>query len=115
MSAFAQVRITALIDEATGCQYDRKHDALRLLLQQYIVEGMRKWLHTFPDAFFVELDRLYDNESTTSQKRPQYYGHFINRYIYNLIENGYVKSKLNELNIADDGKRKESVYCALLV
>ena len=106
LSAFAQVGITALIDEATGYQYDRKHDALRLLLQQYIVEGMRKWLHTFPDAFFLELDRLYDNEPTTSQKRPQYYGHFINRYIYNPIENGYVKSKLNELNIEEDGKRK---------
>ncbi len=106
LSAFAQVGITALIDEATGYQYDRKHNALRLLLTQYIEESMQKWLHTFPDSFFAELDRLYDNEPTTSQKRPQYYGRFINKYVYEPIEHGYVKSKLNELNINDDGSRK---------
>jgi hypothetical protein len=106
LSALAQVGIDALVDEATGYQYDRKHNALRLLLTKYIAEGMQKWIHTFPDTFFVELDRLYDNEPTTSQKRPQYYGKFINKYIYDQIEHGYVKSKLNELNIKDDGKRK---------
>ncbi|MGD9850740.1 MAG: P63C domain-containing protein [Nitrospirales bacterium] len=105
-SSFAKVGITALIDEATGFQKDRKHNALRLLLAKYIAEGLQKWIHTFPDAFFAELDRLYNNEPTTSHKRPQYYGHFINRYIYEPIENGYVKSKLNELNIDDKGKRK---------
>lgn len=35
-SAFAKVGITALVDEATGFQKDRKHDALRLLLGRYI-------------------------------------------------------------------------------
>lgn len=106
LSALADVGIDALVDEATGFQYDRKHDALRLLLAKYIAEGMQKWIHTFPDSFFLELDKLYNNEPTSSQKRPQYYGHFINRYVYQPIENGYVKSKLNELNIDDSGKRK---------
>ena len=106
LSALAQVGIDALVDEATGYQYDRKHNALRLLLEKYITEGMQKWIHTFPDSFFVELDKLYDNETTNSHKRPQYYGHFINKYVYEPIENGYVKSKLNELNITEDGKRK---------
>lgn len=106
LTALAQVGIDALVDEATGYQYDRKHDALRLLLSKYIDEGLQKWLKTFPDDFFVELDKLYGNEKTTSQKRPQYYGRFINKYIYAPIENGYVKNKLDELNIADDGKRK---------
>lgn len=105
-TAFAKVGMIALVDEATGFQRDRKHNALRLLLAKYIEEGMQKWIQTFPDAFFVELDRLYDNEQTTSQKRPQYYGHFINRYIYKPIENGYVKDKLDKLNIKEDGKRK---------
>lgn len=76
------------------------------MLSKYIAEGLQKWLPTFPDSFFAELDKLYDNEPTTSQKRPQYYGHFINRYVYDPIENGYVKAKLNELNIDGDGKRR---------
>ncbi len=104
--ALADIGITALVDEATGYQYDRKTDALRLLLSRYIEEGLQRWLLTFPDAFFSELDRLYGNETKKSGKRPQYYGHFINRYVYEPIENGFVKNRLNELNIDDEGKRK---------
>jgi len=106
LTAFAQVGIDALVDEATGYQRNRAHDALRMLLREYIADGMQKWIKTFPDSFFSELDKLYDNESTTSQKRPQYYGHFINRYVYEPIEHGYVKQKLNAVNIGSDGKRK---------
>ena len=106
LEAFAQVGIDALVDEATGYQRDRKHDALRILLNKYLAESLQKWLLTFPDSFFLELDRLYGNEQTTSRKRPQYYGNFINKYIYEPIEFGFVKSKLDELNITDDGKRK---------
>jgi hypothetical protein len=106
LSALAQVGIEALVDEATGFQHDRKHNALRLLLSKYITEGLQKWVLTFPDSFFSELDRLYKNEKTTSRKRPQYYGNFINRYVYEPIEHGYVKEKLNELNINESGKRR---------
>lgn len=105
-SAFAKVGIIALVDEATGFQTDRKHDALRLLLGKYIAEGLRRWIHTFPDSFFADLDRLYDNEPTTSGKRPQYYGKFINKYVYDPIEHGYVKAQLDKLNITDEGKRR---------
>jgi hypothetical protein len=104
--SFARIGIVALIDEATGYQYDRKHDALRLLLEKYIADGMQKWVKMFPDSFFAQLDRLYDNKPTTSTKRPQYYGKFINKYIYDPIENGYLKKELDKLNITDAGKRK---------
>jgi len=105
MEAFAKVGIIALVDEATGYQHDRSHDALRLLLSKYIAQGLQKWLKTFPDAFFAELDRLYDND-TSHGKRPQYYGKFITKYVYDPIENGYVKQELDKLNITDEGKRK---------
>jgi hypothetical protein len=106
MQAFAKVGIIALIDEATGYQLDRAHDALRLLLTRYIAEGLQKWLHTFPDTFFAELDRLYGNPKTSPRSRPQYYGGFINKYVYDPIENGYVKAELDKLNITDEGKRR---------
>ena len=66
-SAFARVGIAAVIDEATGYQKVRTNDALRVLLSRYIAEGLRKWLKTFPDSFFGELDKLYGNEKTTSE------------------------------------------------
>jgi hypothetical protein len=104
--AFARVGIVALVDEATGFQTDRSHDALRLLLERYIADGLQKWIHTFPDSFFAELDRLYDNAPTNARSRPQYYGKFINKYVYDPIEHGYVKAELDKLNITDEGKRR---------
>lgn len=98
VTAFAKTGVIAVIDEATGYQIHRKKDALRLLVESYIVEEARKWMKEFPDEFFEELDRIYDNPRTSKTKRPQYYGHFINRHIYEPIEKGLVLSKLKELN-----------------
>lgn len=105
-SALSEIGIVALVDEATGFQHSRKYDALRLLLEQYINDGMQRWVRRFPDKFFEELDKIYDNPTTTSRTRPQYYGKFINTYIYNPIEEGYVKEELDKLNINADGSRK---------
>jgi hypothetical protein len=106
MRALSKIGITALIDEATGYQYNRKSDALRFLLEQYIAEGIQKWIKRFPDDFFAQLDKIYQNEKTTSRNRPMYYGRFINEYIYEPIEKGYVKEELNKINITDEGARK---------
>lgn len=106
MRALSKVGIIALIDEATGYQFNRRYDALRMLLEQYVAEGIQKWLKRFPDRFFEQLDRLYEQEKkTTSRTRPPYYGKFINEYIYKPIEDGYVKMELNKKNIKSDGKR----------
>lgn len=109
-SALALVGIDALVDEATGYQLARGHDALRMLLSKYIAEGLQQWILTFPNSFFAELDRLYGNQPTTAKNRPQYYGKFINKYIYEPMENGYLKSSLNELNIMPDGKRRAKFH-----
>lgn len=106
MRALAHVGITALVDEATGYQFDREHNALRLLLQAYVAEGVRDWVKTFKDSFFDSLDRLYGNEKTVPHSRPLYYGKFINKYVYDPLENGYVKEELDRKNIEPSGKRK---------
>lgn len=109
-TALSMVGIDALVDEATGYQLDRKHDALRMLLSKYVAEGLQQWILTFPNSFFAELDRLYGNAQTTAKNRPQYYGKFINKYIYEPMENGYLKRKLDELNILPDGRRKAKFH-----
>jgi hypothetical protein len=111
VNAFAKTGVIAVIDEATGYQKYRKKDALRLLVQSYIIEEARQWMKEFPDEFFEELDRIYNNPTTTPQKRPKYYGRFINQYIYKPIEDGFVLEKLNELNPADEkGARKMRLH-----
>ena len=58
MRAFARVGITALVDEATGYQYEREHDELQKILKAYISEELLPWQKRFPDIFYKELFRL---------------------------------------------------------
>ena len=48
----------ALIDEATGYQYDRAKDALQTLFNHYLVAEFRPWVKTIPNAFYKEISRL---------------------------------------------------------
>ncbi|MDO4714018.1 MAG: P63C domain-containing protein [bacterium] len=56
--AFARVGIVALVDEATGYQYDREKDALQKILKEYISEELLPRQKRFPDVFYKELFRL---------------------------------------------------------
>jgi len=57
--SLAKVGITALIDEATGFQYDREKDELQKLLSKYIAEDFLKWQSRFPRKYYQEVFRLY--------------------------------------------------------
>lgn len=104
LTAFAKIGIVALVDEATGYQKNRKSDALRLLLEAYLADEIKKWVKEFPDDFFFELDRLYGNTPLKANKRPMYYGKFINKYVYDPLENGKINPELQK-RYKDDHKR----------
>jgi len=106
-NGFSEVGIIALIDEVTGFQIKRPSDALRFILQAYLSDGIRKWLKEFPDDFFIELDRLYGNDNLKSNKRPMYYGKFINKYVYEPIENGKVNPELHKRYKLDKKKNRK--------
>ncbi len=57
-SGFARVGIIALIDEATGYQYDRPRRDLEEYLKTYLSESLRRWVRTFPADYFKHLCRL---------------------------------------------------------
>lgn len=56
--SLANVGLAALIDEATGFQKDREHDALQALLERYIRKELAAWVKRFPDEFYEQLSRL---------------------------------------------------------
>ncbi|MDR7693195.1 P63C domain-containing protein [Riemerella anatipestifer] len=58
LRGLAHIGITALVDEATGYQYEREKDALQIILKAYISEELLKWQKMFPDAFYYEIFRL---------------------------------------------------------
>lgn len=94
--ALAKVGITALIDEATGYQYERENNALQEILKAYIAEDFLKWQARFPRKYYKELYRLYDwDYDPMSMKHTQYLGKFTNEYVYQHLPEGV----LNELRV----------------
>ncbi|MCG9910985.1 MAG: P63C domain-containing protein [Flavobacteriales bacterium] len=88
--ALKKVSIIALIDEATGYQYDRERFELQAILKAYISEELLKWQKTFPDTFYQEVFRLngWDYTVNDIKKRPGVVGKWTNKVIYEQLPNG---------------------------
>lgn len=85
LASCAKVGLIALIDEATGYQYQRAEDALRVKLRLFLEEEMRHWEKTFPDELWREFGRL-TNWKGTIHKRPKYWGHLVNELVYGYLD-----------------------------
>ena len=94
---FARVGIVALIDEATGYQYDRERFELQKILDAYISEEILKWQLTFTDEFYKEVYRLWNLPFIPKyiRKKPSFIGKLTNKYIYELLPRGVV-NKIKE-------------------
>ena len=93
VSALAEVAITALVDEATGYQYDREKDELQKILKAYIGEELLSWQKRFPDIFYRELFRLNDWDFTIRgiKKRPGVVGRWTNTLVYDQLPKGVLE------------------------
>jgi hypothetical protein len=83
--ACSAVGITALIDEATGFQYERAEDALQFKLRLYLEDEMRAWEKTFPDRLWEEFGRLTGWEDPISS-RPKYWGKLVMEMVYGYLD-----------------------------
>ena len=91
--AFAKVGIIALVDEATGYQYERENDALQKILAVYVSPEILQWQFTFSNRFYREIFRLRKWNFTTGDinKRPGVVGTYTNQYIYDMLPAGVGK------------------------
>lgn len=85
LSACANIGLIALIDEATGFQYDRAQDELQIKLKLFLEEEMRKWEKTFPDQLWKEFGRL-TNWQKPLHERPKYWGKLVMELIYDYLD-----------------------------
>jgi hypothetical protein len=83
--ACGKVGLIALIDEATGFQYQRDEDALRLKLKLFLEDEMREWEKTFPDELWKEFGRL-TNWRGSIAKRPKYWGKLVMELVYDYLD-----------------------------
>ncbi len=85
LAGCAKVGLIALIDEATGYQYDRAVDALQVKLRAFLAEEMRDWEKTFPDELWQEFGRLTNWKGSVTQ-RPKYWGHLVTELVYSYLD-----------------------------
>jgi len=97
--SFAKVGIIALIDEATGYQYDREKNELQVIFKTFISDEILEWQQAFHLSFYKEIFRLWGIPFTDKyiKRKPQFLGHITNRFIYeNLPKGTFVLDKLKE-------------------
>lgn len=97
--AFAKIGIIALIDEATGYQYDREKNELQTILKAYISEEILEWQKTFQLSFYKEIFRLWDIPFTPQniKNKPQFIGILTNKLVYEKLPKGtFILEKLKE-------------------
>lgn len=86
--SFAKVGVIALVDEATGFQYERPRKDLEEYLKKFLSESLVKWARSFPNDYFKHLCRLKGVELRADMRLPQYFGHLTNDLVYRRIAPG---------------------------
>lgn len=111
MRALANVGIIALVDEATGFQRDRAHDALAKILEEFIAKELRPWVRTFPDEFYSQLFRLRGLQfPRDAVSRPKYFGHLTNNIIYKRLAPGILEALKNSTPKNEKGRPKQHLF-----
>ena len=113
--AFAKIGLIALIDEATGYQYERERDELQKLVDAYVAEELRPWSKTFPDSYYQEIFRLRGWEFTVSgiKKRPGVVGRWTNNLIYKQLPPGILDELKNKTPKTDAGNYSARLFQSL--
>jgi hypothetical protein len=105
MRGFARVGIIALIDEATGYQYDRERFELQKILNAYISEEILKWQLTFTDDFYKQIFRLWGLPFTPKyiKRKPSFIGKLTTKYIYEQLPKGVIERIKDKTPKSDAG------------
>ena len=85
LAACAKVGLEALIDEATGYQYERADDALQVKLRAFLADELRAWEKTFPDELWMEFGRLTGWKGSL-HSRPKWWGKLVIELIYDTLD-----------------------------
>lgn len=111
LAALAEVGIIALVDEATGYQDQRAHDALARILERFIVKELQPYVKTFPPDFYKEIYRLHGWGYPPVQNRHNSnLGKLTNDLVYDRLAPG-VRDKLHELTPrAPSGRLKQKLF-----
>ena len=99
LRSFAKIGIIALIDEATGYQYEREEAELQSILQTFISDEILKWQETFQLSFYKEIFRLWGVPFTAEniKRKPMFIGKLTNELVYKNMPKGIILDKYSIL------------------
>lgn len=105
---FARVGIVALIDEATGYQYERERFELQKILTAYVSEEILKWQLTFTDDFYKEIFRLWGVPFIPKyiKNKPSFIGKLTIKYIYDQMPKGVIERVKDNIGKTENGNWK---------
>jgi P63C domain len=111
LNGLATVGIIALVDEATGYQYDRARHALEEILEKFIATELVKWTKMFPDIFYQEMFRLKNwRFNAIPSRRPILVGKLTTNIVYERLAPG-VLEELKRITPRDDkGRLKHKLF-----
>jgi len=112
---FARMGLVALIDEATGYQYDREHFELQKILSAYVSEEILKWQLTFTDKFYKEIFRLWGIpfEPKYIKRKPSFIGKLTVSYIYDQLPKGVFEKIKENTPKSEKGNYKYRLHQSL--
>lgn len=112
---FARVGIVALVDEATGYQYERERFELEKILNAYISDEILKWQLTFTDDFYREIYRLWKLPFIPKyiKNKPSFIGKLTSKYIYEQLPKGVVDKIKEKTGKTEKGNWKYKWHQAL--
>ena len=106
MRGLAQIGIIALVDEATGYQYERDRNELNKILEAYIAKELLPWAKRFPDEFYKQLYRLKKWPYPTGGRRTPLVGKLTNQLIYEKLPDGVLHELKQKNPVTAKGYRK---------
>lgn len=112
LDGLADTAIDALIDEATGYQKRRAHDALQKILAAYVRPEFQVYQSKFPISFYEQIHRVMGWPfDASSSARTAYIGKLTNKLIYEQLPPG-VFDNLRRKNPVDPvtKRRKQKHY-----
>ncbi|RBQ28848.1 hypothetical protein CRU91_07545 [Aliarcobacter vitoriensis] len=115
LSSLAMLGITALVDEATGYQYDRERFELQKILNAYISDEILKWQLTFTDEFYREMFRLWKLPFIPKniKVKPSFIGALTIKYVYDILPNGVVEKIREKTPKTEKGNWKYKFHQSL--
>jgi hypothetical protein len=107
----ATVGIVALVDEATGYQYDRSRTAMQEILEKFLAKELVAWAPMFPGEFYENLFRLKGmKHESGSNRRPMLFAQLTVDLVYQRLAPGILEQLRLRSPKDEKGRRKNKLF-----